>query len=185
MGVRSKHMNASERLGIAALITGVIAVGYSWYSNVKVKKAYELIEESVEQMSKTIHVEVSRSIVDMAIDKAVCREVNAVVYSLSRETIRKVSSALHNEVKDSVDKSFSNIKTSVTKEIRDQVSNIDISDLKQEIKDEAKEKVISKFDDDLDSLLEEFNQNLQNVSKIYNSIADSMSQKPQLVLKTV
>lgn len=41
----------------------------------------------------------------------------------------------------------------------------------------AKEQIAEKFDDKLDDLLEEFNGNLQNVGKIYKSIARSFSKE--------
>ena len=41
----------------------------------------------------------------------------------------------------------------------------------------AKEQIAEKFDDKLDDLLEEFNGNLQNVRKIYKSIARSFSKE--------
>lgn len=41
----------------------------------------------------------------------------------------------------------------------------------------ATEEVAEKFDDKLDDLLEEFNGNLQNVGKIYKSIARSFSKE--------
>lgn len=174
-------MNNAELLGIGAMIAGVVAVGYSWHSRSKVNQVCDLIENSIDEISRTTDIEVPQSVVDIAIDRAVDREVNNVIRSLSRETVNKVRSDLQKEVKDSVTNSFSDIKTSVSQEVRKQVSLIDISDLKKEIRDEAKEKVISKFDGDLDSLLNEFNQNLQNVSKIYNSIADSMTNKTETV----
>lgn len=170
-------MNNVEKLGVAALLIGVIAVGYSWDSRRKITQMYDLIENSVDEISRTVHVEAPQSVVDIAIDRAVNREVSNVIRSLYRETESKIRLDLQKEVKDSITKSFPSIQNSVFQEIQKQVSLIDISDLKTEIKDEAKERVISKFDGDLDSLLDDFNQNLKNVSKIYNSIADSMTNK--------
>ena len=178
-------MTKAEKLSVGAIFVGFIAVGYSWYSRRKVKEMYDLIEDTVDKMSRTIDINAPQVIVEAAIDKAVGREVNDIVQSLSRETISRVRADLQKEVKESVVKSYSNIRASVSEEVKKQVSYIDISDLKQEIKDEAKEKVISKFDGDLDSLLDDFNQNLKNVSKIYNSIAGSMTHKPEQIYKIV
>ena len=47
----------------------------------------------------------------------------------------------------------------------------------QEVVQKAKEQIAEKFDDKLDDLLEEFNGNLQNVGKIYKSIARSFSKE--------
>ena len=55
------------------------------------------------------------------------------------------------------------------------MKNIDISDMEREIVSQAKEAVADKFDRKLDNLLEEYNENLQNVKKIYGSIAKSIA----------
>ena len=50
-----------------------------------------------------------------------------------------------------------------------------MDDLKRDVISEAKKAVIAKFDGKLDDLLNDFNANLQNISKIYSSIAGSIS----------
>ena len=47
-------------------------------------------------------------------------------------------------------------------------------ELKQDVVKKAKEDVAKKLDSHLDGILDDFNQNLGNVSKIYKSIAESM-----------
>ena len=65
----------------------------------------------------------------------------------------------------------------VADQIAKNVAGIDESKLKKEVVQKAKEQIAEKFDDKLDDLLEEFNGNLQNVGKIYKSIARSFSKE--------
>ena len=55
------------------------------------------------------------------------------------------------------------------------VLKISAKDLADDIREEAKQKVVEKFDGSLDDLLEKFNNDLSNVSKIYESIAKKIS----------
>lgn len=61
--------------------------------------------------------------------------------------------------------------------LRKNVAKIDEARLKREVVTKAKEQIAEKFDDKLDDILEEFNGNLQNVGKIYKSIAKSFSKE--------
>ena len=49
--------------------------------------------------------------------------------------------------------------------------------MEREVVNKAKDAVVEKFDRKLDGLLDEFNDNLQNVQKIYSSIAKSMAKE--------
>ena len=103
--------------------------------------------------------------------KAVDREVRFIAKGIKLEVDREIRS----EVEKSVHSSVNDIKSSVKTEIERQVKNIDISDMEREIVSQAKEAVADKFDRKLDDLLEEYNENLQNVKKIYGSIAKSIA----------
>ena len=54
---------------------------------------------------------------------------------------------------------------------------VQVLEIESQISEKAKEQIAEKFDDKLDDLLEEFNGNLQNVGKIYKSIARSFSKE--------
>ena len=61
--------------------------------------------------------------------------------------------------------------------LRKNIAKIDEARLKREVVTKAKEQIAEKFDDKLDDILDEFNGNLQNVGKIYKSIAKSFSKE--------
>ena len=175
-------MNISEKLGVVGTAAGVIGIGTSIYAVNKVNTVHEMMAASVDKMANGIDVPVSQSFIDAAIDVAVDREVGRAVKISSREVVSRVREDMQRGVKDSISDSKKSINTAVSVEISRQVGNIDISDLKKQIIEESREKITKKFDGDLDNLLSEFNQNLSNISKIYNSIADSMT-KRETVLK--
>ena len=167
----------SKKFGIAGIVTGLIAIAYTFYVQMKMEKTCALIDTAVDNLSDDISVDISEEIINKAVTRAMDREVHKAVKSASEEAIALIRKDIQRDVKSSVEGSYTDVRASVSKEVAKQVADIDIKRLKDDATEKAKELIVEKFDGKLDSLLEEFNQNLSNVSKIYNSIADSMTKK--------
>lgn len=172
-------MTNTEKLGVAGIIIGGVAIIYSAFIHSRINKTADIINASIDDVSKNINIDVPQSIVDKAVDKAVEREVNKAVKTISYEVSESLRRDIKNKVKAAVDESYSDIKASVSSEVSKDVANIDLKQMRREVKEKASQLVIDKFNENLDSLLQDFNQNLNNVSKIYSSIADNMTKKPQ------
>ena len=167
----------------AAIVFSGVAACWAIYCGVKTKRLYNMMNMSINDMSKNVRVDVSQEIINRAVERAVSLEVDNNVRKVSNEIVRQFRGDLKTEVVKCIDASSASVRESVAKEIRTQVAVIDIADLRKEIISEAKDKIATKFDSDLDSLLSEFNQNLSNVGKIYNSIAENMTRKNDSVFK--
>lgn len=76
-------------------------------------------------------------------------------------------------MKNAINDTYSDIRKTVVDETAKKVSQIDIQVLKNEIVKQAKEQVAKKFDGSLNDILEDFNRNLNHVSQIYQSIAQT------------
>lgn len=110
-------------------------------------------------------------IIKDAVDKAV---VNRTDYAIQRATsaaITDIHAETARQVKSAINKEYVTLQGSVKKEIKDQLGRIDISDLREEVKDEAKNQLAESMEDILDN----FNDNLKNVKKIYGSISDAIT----------
>jgi len=155
-------------LGVLSAVGGVSYLGYL---HNRINKIEDMITVAVNDISETVEVSISDEMLETAMQRAVDREVKYIANGVKNE----VSAELRSGVKKSVHSSANDIKASVKTEIERQVKNIDISDMEREIVSQAKEAVADKFDRKLDNLLEEYNENLQNVKKIYGSIAKSIA----------
>lgn len=133
----------------------------------------------VDKIANNLQVDVPAKLVDEAIETAVDREVSRLVKRSADQVVYNANLDITREVKSAVNSSFADIKASVSTEVSKQVANLDMWELKQEVKEKAKEMVLSKFDENMDGLLSEFNNNLQNMSKIYGSIADSIGKRSE------
>ena len=170
-------MKNLEMLGLIAFGGSIIALGYSMILHKKLKDTQDLVESTVDNIAEDLEIDIPQKLVDEAIKKAVTREVSKFVRQAADEAVRDVRRDILVEVTTLVAASVGETKKAVSTEIIKQVSNINIQDLKNEVKELAKDKILEKFDGNLDSLLSDFNQNLNNVSKIYKSIAENMSTK--------
>lgn len=155
-------------LGLIALVGGA---GYIGYTQKKINELSEMIDVTVDNISDKVEIDIGSYMLDAAIQKAVDREVRYVSKVLNTE----LNGEIRSQVKKSVDLSATDIKFSVKTEIERQVKNVDISDMEREIIAKAKDAVADKFERKLDNLLEEYNENLQNVKKIYGSIAKTIA----------
>ena len=82
---------------------------------------------------------------------------------------------MHKQVSDAIEQEYSSIKDVVLNNISEEAAKIDVRRVRYDVEKAAKEKALEKFDDNLDDILENFNDQLKNTSKIYTSIADSMT----------
>jgi DNA primase large subunit len=180
-------MCKSQKFGIAGMVIGLVSIAYTIYVQTRGDRSYSLVAgligDSINKTSDDIKVEISEAIVEQATIKAVNREVEKIVKVASTNTEYAIRKDIYNEVKQAVDSSFTDVRKAVSDEVSRQVANIDMSRLKAEVKEKAKDLVIAKFDENLDSLLQDFNQSLSNVRKIYDSIADSVTKKPENVFR--
>lgn len=119
----------------------------------------ETIQNNVKEMVETT----ARWKVNDACNKAV-REVETSLFN-------RISESAENAVKQAYKCMEIDAKEKIAKELR----NIDVSDLKNEVKEEAAQLVKDKLSSQMDDILDAYNANLMNVQNIYSSIAKSMS----------
>ncbi len=165
---------------LTSAVISVASLGYAYFTGRKLEKLYEL---TVNNLTGKLDVKISDEIINEAVGLAVDREVNSRVRIEASAAATGIKSRVYSEIKVAVDSSLTDIKSAVTAEATKQVANIDISELKKEIKEKAKDEVLKKFNNELDALLDDFNQNLTNVSKIYSSIAENMTKNKETVFK--
>lgn len=96
---------------------------------------------------------------------------NKAVREVETSLFNRISESAENAVKQAYKCMEIDAKEKIAKELR----NIDVSDLKNEVKEEAAQLVKDKLSSQMDDILDAYNANLMNVQNIYSSIAKSMS----------
>ena len=159
--------NVSLYFSIASLAVS----GIMLYVASKIAKK---IDDDSLTLSEKIPVAIEDEIIKNAVNERVEREVKKKVSSASEDVYKEV----HGEIRDAVLKEVANekknIADNVKSEIEKKINGIDIDDLRREVISKAKDKVAEKFDGDLNGILDRYNSDLSNISKIYSSIASSI-----------
>lgn len=161
--------------GLGGFVVGLIGIGYAYGSRKRLNGICNKLDTTIDNVSKSIDVDVPDYIVQEAIGKAVERRVQQETINAVRKISKKIEDDIDLKVRTEIDMRSSTIRQEVKNKIAEEVAKISADDIADEIREEAKEKVAEKFDDELDDILSEFNNNLDHVSKIYSSIADKMA----------
>lgn len=166
-------------VGLGGVIVGLVGIGYAIGSRKKLNDICERIDSTVNEISwnmgQDVKDKISDSIIEEAVNRAVedrvAREVNREVKRIADNTRGTIDS----EVRSAVKAIYPDIRKSCTEKVTAEVSKINVKDLSDAVREDAREKVVEKFDGQLDDILEKFNTDLDNISKIYTSIARKIS----------
>ena len=162
-------------IGLGGVAVGLVGIGYAIGSRKKLNDICEKLDAKIGNISDNIDVKVEEAVVEEAVNRAVerrvTREVDREVKRIADNTRRTIDS----EVRSAVKAVYPDIRKSVTEKVTIEVAKINMKDLSDAVREDAREKVVEKFDGQLDDLLEKFNTDLDNVSKIYTSIARKIS----------
>lgn len=166
---------SNKELNNLGILIGIAGVGYAIYVTHKMNKLCDKIDRSVDEVSRSTSVDISKSMVDKAVEKAVDREVGSAVVDATTMAVNSIKNDIHSQIKTAVDSEYSTIRETVSTKVSEEVAKIDMKKLSMSVSDKAEAKILSKFDDNLDHILEKFNHELTSISKIYKSISDTMS----------
>ena len=170
-------LNADSFVGVGICILGLLGVGYAIGVHSKMKTVCEKLDTSIDRLANDTEVDIPAKVIDQAVQRAVDRESYSAVKRATDEVMDDVKREIESRVGAVVKEHYDAISDGVTDQIAKNVAKIDEGRLRKEGVQTAKEQIAEKFDDKLDDILEEFNGNLQNVGKIYKSIAKSFSKE--------
>lgn len=166
--------NFSLIMGLAGLSAAVFGIGYGVGQRKRTNDICQKIDRAVDEVASNARVDIS----DMIIRDAVTKAVDAEAEYAARRAVKRVKSDVESDIRDrvkaAVSLSHDNICKAVKNETVRQVAMIDIQSLKDEVVEQAKKDAAKKLDGCLDGILKDFNENLSNVKRIYQSISSQM-----------
>ncbi len=169
--------NLDSFVGVGICVLGLVGVGYAVGVRSRMKSMCDKLDITIDRLANDTDIDIPDKIIDQAVQRAVERESYNAVKRATDEVTCDIKQEIESRVGAAVKQQYTIISDSVTDQIAKNVAKIDETRLKKEVVQKAKEQIAEKFDDKLDGLLEEFNGNLQNVGRIYKSIAKSFSKE--------
>lgn len=177
MEYRMKEIEKENRKLKAGRILGYVLVGASVvaavYCGKKLKDVMGVVNSAVTDVSSLTYIDVQQAVVDKAVEKAAQNAAGKAV----KATEGLMTSMVEKAVTSAVINAKEPLKQAVTEKMAREIAMIDKSELTEAIEESAKAMILEKFEDRLDGIAADFSRNLENVGKIYQSIAETMQPK--------
>lgn len=163
-------------VGIVALGTSAV-VGGAAYVGRKVRDMAKKVGMSISELANAEVKDIQREMVEQSVQHAADREVRKYAKDAANEALSGVKAEVRSQVKKAVNEAFDDMKKSVEDEISTQIAAIDHTALRKDVTEQARKKILDKFDGNLDDILSDFSDNLDRVKKIYTSISDTLTKR--------
>ena len=170
-----EKMRKLERIGLCVLAGASVIAAV--YCHRQMKKTVKLVSKAAEGVAELTVVDIQHDIVDMAINNAANREVGRVVNRAVHNVEDEMIHQTQKYVRDAVKESYGKLSKAVSDAIAREAAKVDSNQIMEDATEKAKEMLLERFDGKLDGLMSDYQRNLDNVGKIYQSIASSMADK--------
>lgn len=166
-------MNKLTVMGMAA--AGTVLVGMGGAIMYKLKHVAQKLNVGVSELTDISKEQIKESLVEAAVKECADQQVSRMLHNLKSDILNEASGRLRAEAHKAVQDAKDEIGAKVEDKLADEIALIDMDDLKKSARKKAEEKILSKFNGNLDDLLSKFNDNLGNVQRIYSGIADAIN----------
>ena len=165
----------------SGVVKGLIGIGVAILSGLGIVDLFERRETnkkigmSMKELKNSSTKEIKQSLVETAMKDAAMDSVSEYMNRIKNEVMSDARQKLSDETRKAVMNASDTIRKEVSDRVANEASMIDMTELKRSARDKAEEKILNKFDGNLEDLLAKFNDNLSNIQKIYGGIADAIS----------
>jgi DNA-binding cell septation regulator SpoVG len=157
------NFNKGGIIGIIGGVLGLLGLGYGAAMHTKVAKVSKRLDTTIDDLANNMNVDISEAIVNEAIEKHVAAETKKAVEKATSDAMYELKKDIRNNVSEAVNKEYETIKDTVLAKVTEEASKIDVARVQQSC---------------LDAVLKKYNDGMDNVSKIYNTLANTASKLP-------
>ena len=170
-----RKLHRMERIGL--LVLSGASVLAAVYCHHELRRTVRLVSKACDHVAELTVVDIQHDVVDRAINNAAAHEVGRVVNHAVRCVEDDLARQTQKCVRDAVKESCGKLSKSVSDAIAREAAKVDGNRIMEDATEKAKEMLLERFDGKLDWLMSDYQRNLDNVGKIYQSIASSMADK--------
>lgn len=164
-----------EESTMLIFVGGVAAIGIAAFSAIKMGRIEKKLGDSITSLADKTVPEIQDAMVQRAIDTAVNREVEKQVKIASENAVLAVKNDISRQVRKAVEDAYGEVEHDVKLKLEKEVGEVNIDKIKREVIERAKDRAAEKFEDDMNDILQKYNENLEQVSKIYGGIAKTIT----------
>lgn len=163
--------------GLLGLAVSGLALFYALKERNKIAKVCDNLDRSIKDLcNKDVAIDITDEVVDMVVREKVGKEVGRLIPKAAEEGRKQAISSFKDAVQREINAQYNDTKSEVRRAVQEKVGHIDINAVKRQVIEDAKEEAADRFRDELDGVLDNFNDELANIKKIYASIAQKISE---------
>lgn len=162
-------------VGFAGFVVGLVGVGYAAGTRSKMNQVSKKLDASVDDLVHNTKIDIPNELIERSVERSVEMKTRAAIDASVSKAMQKADGIIRSSVSSAIESQYMSLKDRVLGEMTKRVSSINEDRLRDDVYAAAKEKAVEKFDANLDDILEKFNGDLENVGKIYKSIANVMT----------
>ena len=162
-------------IGLTSFVVGLVGIGYAVGARSKLNQVSEKLDKSIDDLVHDTKIDIPNVLIERAVEKSVEAKTRIAIETSVSRAMQKAENIIHSSVSSAIESQYTSVKDRVLGEMIKRVSSINEDRLRDDVYNAAKEKAVEKFEANLDDILEKFNSDLENVGKIYKSIANAMT----------
>lgn len=143
----------------------------------EVRKSHDILDFAVDNIGNGVDVSVSEDLINSAVEKATQAQINKAVASAVSQNWTDIQKETVKEVREAVEKKRAEIAGEVSNTLAKECEKIHKADILNDIREKAKDALAEKLDSKLDDITDEYSNNLNNMGKVYQALADKLSTK--------
>lgn len=147
---------------------------YAIDSTTKLRTISDRLNMTVKELVDGVNIDISESLVNEAVEKEVRKEVKYCVEKAANKAAGDIVKEYKSDIQTAVDEEFKLQKSELTKTLRRKIDDVDINEIKREVKIEAKNYVAEKLKKDLDDISDKYTDQIESMSNIYSTIASKI-----------
>lgn len=132
------------------------------------------LDRSVKEITSDMEIDIPVELVNRQVEKAAREEakyqVERAMTDARKDVVKKYASEIENVVEDE----FKLQKSDVAKTLRRKIGDIDIQEIKRQVKLEARDACVQKLKDDIDDLSDKYTEQIESMTSIYETVANKI-----------
>lgn len=160
------------------VFTALAAIGYAFYISCKADSVIKKYNTAIENASNELGLtkdDISDELKTQAVQDAVEKVANNVTRSLSYDIKREAKNLVNDHVEHLVKEESEPIKRDIRKKLEREIDSINLEDIKDDIISKAACDAETKFENELDGIIQKHTDKLEEMTRVYTSIADMMT----------
>lgn len=153
--------------------TAVITTAMALVEMARLHKATKKLDVTVEKLTDK-DIDISEEIIETSVKRAAEREARYQVNKAMEKAAKDVVREFESKISTAVEEEFKLQRDDVAKTLKRKISDIDISEIKRQVKMEAKQACLDKIKGDLDDLSDKYTEQIESMASIYETVANKI-----------